>query len=122
VTLELKKIYELLPAVYRSRDADLALQAGGMLDAPDSAELQALLSIIGSLAAEQERRLEELQDKQRRGPLKALISIIAGQVEVLEESLWQGYDDQFIETCQEWVVPYEVCSYSRTPTSACAPK
>jgi hypothetical protein len=106
VTLELKKIYELLPAVYRSRDADLALQAGGMLDAPDSAELQALLSIIGSLAAEQERRLEELQDKQRRGPLKALISIIAGQVEVLEESLWQGYDDQFIETCQEWVVPY----------------
>ncbi|HEY3628994.1 MAG TPA: hypothetical protein VGL00_22085 [Terracidiphilus sp.] len=106
MTLDLKKIYELLPAVYRSRDADLALQAGGMLDAPDNAELQALLSISGSLTAQQERRLEELQDKQQRGPLKALISIIAEQVEVLEESLWQGYDDQFIETCQEWAVPY----------------
>jgi hypothetical protein len=106
VTLDLKKIYALLPAVYRSRDADLALQMGGMLDVADTAELQTLLSTVGPLTAEQERRLEELQDKQQRGPLKALFSIIAEQVEVLEESLWQAYDDQFIETCQEWVVPY----------------
>jgi hypothetical protein len=106
MTLDLNKIYELLPAVYRTRDADLAAQLGGLLDPPEQAELQALLSISGSLTAQQERRLEELQDKQQRGPLKALISVITEQVEVLEESLYQAYDDQFIETCQEWVVPY----------------
>jgi hypothetical protein len=106
MTLDLKKVYALLPAVYRSRDAELAAQLGGMLDTPEMAELQTLLSISGSLSAVQERRLEELQDKQQRGPLKALISVIAEQVEVLEESLFQAYDDQFIETCQEWVVPY----------------
>lgn len=106
MSLDLKKIYELLPAVYRTRDAELAAQLGGMLDPPEMAELQALLSISGPLTAEQERRLEELQDKKQRGPLKALISVIAEQVEVLEESLLQAYDDQFIETCQEWVVSY----------------
>lgn len=41
-----------------------------------------------------------------RGPLKALLSIIAEQVAVLEEDIEQLYDDQFIETCAEWVVPY----------------
>jgi hypothetical protein len=106
VTLDLNKIYELLPAFYRTRDAALAAQLGGLLDPPEQAELQALLAISGSLTAQQERRLEELQDKQQRGPLKALISVIAEQVEVLEESLFQAYDDQFIETCREWVVPY----------------
>lgn len=106
MTLDLRKIYELLPAVYRTRDAELAAQLGGLLDPPEQAELQALLSISGSLTAQQESRLEELQDKQQRGPLKALISVIAEQVEVLEESLYRAYDDQFIETCQEWVVPY----------------
>lgn len=40
------------------------------------------------------------------GPLKALLGIIAEQVGVLEENLSQLYDDQFIETCAEWVVPY----------------
>jgi hypothetical protein len=106
MTLDLNKIYALLPAVYRSRDAELAAQLGGLLDPPEQAELQALLSISGSLTAVQEQRLEELQDKQQRGPLKALISVIAEQVELLEESLFQAYDDQFIETCQDWVVPY----------------
>lgn len=40
------------------------------------------------------------------GPLRALISIVAEQVAVLEDDLEQLYDDQFIETCAEWVVPY----------------
>ena len=42
----------------------------------------------------------------QEGPLKALLSVIAEQVAVLEEDLEQLYDDQFIETCAEWVVPY----------------
>jgi hypothetical protein len=38
--------------------------------------------------------------------LRALLSLIAEQTAVLEEDLEQLYDDQFIETCAEWVVPY----------------
>ena len=40
------------------------------------------------------------------GPLKALLSLIAEQVAILEENFDQLYDDQFIETCAPWVVPY----------------
>lgn len=38
--------------------------------------------------------------------LKALVEIIAEQVAVLADNLEQLYDDQFIETCAPWVVPY----------------
>ena len=38
--------------------------------------------------------------------LRALIDVIAEQVAILEEDLAQAYDDQFIETCAEWVAPY----------------
>ena len=34
------------------------------------------------------------------------LAVIAEQVAVLEEDLEQLYDDQFIETCADWVVPY----------------
>jgi hypothetical protein len=104
--LDLQQIYNFLPAVYRIRDADIAADLGTGLDATDQQELNGLLAIHSSLSAQQERRLAELQDKAQRGPLKSLMSILAEQVEVLEESLMQSYDDLFIETCQEWVVPY----------------
>jgi hypothetical protein len=64
MSFDAERIYELLPAIYRVRDAD------------------------------------------RGEPLKALLSVIADQVAVLEEDLAQLYDDQFIETCAPWVVPY----------------
>nr|WP_320192957.1 hypothetical protein [uncultured Desulfobacter sp.] len=47
-----------------------------------------------------------LRDSEKGGPLKALLSVISSQVELLEENLDQLYDDQFIETCADWVVPY----------------
>jgi len=47
-----------------------------------------------------------IRDMERSEPVKALLSVIAEQVAVLEEDLDQFYDDQFIETCAEWVVPY----------------
>ena len=40
------------------------------------------------------------------GQLKHLIEVIASQIDVLEEGLDQFYDDQFVETAAEWVVPY----------------
>ena len=59
-----QRLYDLLPAVYRIRDAE------------------------------------------RGEPLKALCGVLADQIAVLEENLAQLYDDQFIETCADWVVPY----------------
>jgi hypothetical protein len=76
MSFDVNRLYELMPAVYRIRDAELALQA------------------------------EQLSGVPQDGPLKALLSVIAEQAEVLQEDLDQLYDDQFIETCAEWVVPY----------------
>src|SRR5215470_5779752 len=47
-----------------------------------------------------------LRDIEQGEPLKAMLAVIAEQIAVLEEDLNQLYDDQFIETCAEWVVPY----------------
>jgi hypothetical protein len=41
-----------------------------------------------------------------RGELRQLMEIIAAQAGVLEEDLEQLYDDQFVDTCAEWVLPY----------------
>jgi hypothetical protein len=62
--LTAEKLYELLPSIYRIRDA------------------------------EQNYILHEL------------VQIIADEVAVIEEDLAELYDNQFIETCAEWVVPY----------------
>jgi len=40
------------------------------------------------------------------GPLQSLLSVVEEQIAVLEENINQLYDDQFIETCAPWVVPY----------------
>lgn len=104
--LDLNAIYNLLPSVYRTRDAGIALQSGNTLDPADQEQLASLLANLNGLTPSQQATLAQLQDKQQRGPLKSLIAILAEQIEVLQESLYQSYDDLFIETCQEWVVPY----------------
>src|ERR1700722_7826002 len=58
------RLYDLLPAVYRQRDADQGY------------------------------------------PLQALLRVITEQVGIVEENIAQLYDNWFIETCEEWVVPY----------------
>src|SRR5215470_18461228 len=47
-----------------------------------------------------------LRDVDQGEPLRALLAVIAEQIAVLQEDLDQLYDDQFIETCANWVVPY----------------
>ena len=39
-------------------------------------------------------------------PLRALLRVIAEQVEVVEDDIAQLYENWFVETCQDWVVPY----------------
>jgi hypothetical protein len=58
------RLYELLPAVYRLRDAD------------------------------------------RGYPLRALLQVISEQVNIVDADIAQLYDNWFVETCQDWVVPY----------------
>lgn len=58
------RLYELLPVVYRQRDAEQGY------------------------------------------PLRALLRVIAEQVNVVEADIAQLYENWFIETCQDWVVPY----------------
>ena len=73
MSFDIDRLYKLLPAVYRIRDA-----AGKDLSA----------------------------DSKDKGALQALFTIISEQLAVMEENFEQLYDDQFIETCAEWVVPY----------------
>lgn len=64
MSFDVDRLYNLLPAIYRIRDAE------------------------------------------QGEPLKAWLSVIADQVVILEENLAQLYDDQFVETCASWVLPY----------------
>src|SRR2546430_16536187 len=58
------RLYDLLPGVYRKRDAEFGQ------------------------------------------PLRALLRVIAEQVDVVEDAIAQLYENWFIETCEDWVVPY----------------
>jgi len=46
------------------------------------------------------------RDARNGFPLQALINVLASQAAILEENIQQLYDDQFIETCASWVIPY----------------
>ena len=67
-----KKLFDLLPALYRLRDAQLA----------------------------------QTTQQPALGPLQSLLAVIAEQIAAVEDDLDQLYDDQFIETCATWVIPY----------------
>ncbi len=45
-------------------------------------------------------------DLERGEPLRMLLRVIAEQVDVVENDIAQLYENWFIETCQDWVVPY----------------
>jgi hypothetical protein len=99
-----QKLFDLLPAVYRLRDAQLA-QSQNLLTASETAQLQALQA-AGVLSAVQQAQLNQLTAKATRGPLQSLLMLIEEQVAAVEYDLDQLYDDQFVETCAQWVIPY----------------
>jgi hypothetical protein len=47
-----------------------------------------------------------LRDSEQGYSLKALLQVMAEQVNVVEADIAQLYENWFIETCQDWVVPY----------------
>ncbi|GAC1392960.1 MAG: hypothetical protein NVSMB38_18610 [Ktedonobacteraceae bacterium] len=88
MSFDLERLYNLLPTVYRIRDLE---QGRGDLLLASPSEMQSDQSNQSQLITL---------------PLKAFLGVLQEQVAVLEEDLAQLYDDQFIETCAEWVVPY----------------
>jgi hypothetical protein len=103
------ELLALLPPVYRLRDIELA-QAMTLLT-PDEASVLAALQSLSEpgrppLPDEQQALLDELTAKASRGPLQSLLLVIQEQVSILAADLDQLYDDQFIETCAPWVIPY----------------
>ncbi len=100
-----QKLFDLLPAVYRLRDTQL-VQSQNLLSASDAAQIRALQASILPLSPAQQTQLNQLTAKAARGPLQSLLMLIEEQIAALEYDLDQLYDDQFIETCAQWVIPY----------------
>src|SRR5215813_3778972 len=98
-------LFNLLPAVYRIRDIELA-QSHVQLTAAEQVELTALKALVPPLSIDQQLRLDELTAKTMRGPLHSLLLLIQEQLAIVGADLDQLYDDQFIETCAQWVIPY----------------
>lgn len=46
------------------------------------------------------------RDAEQGYPLRALLHVIAEQVDVVEDDIDRLYENWFIETCEDWVVPY----------------
>src|ERR1039458_396261 len=102
-------LFQLLPAVYRIRDAQLA-QSLSLLTPEETAALAALQLLTTPLSPplppDQQALFDELTAKASRGPLESLLSVLQEQLGIVAENLDQLYDDQFIETCAPWVIPY----------------
>ena len=62
---------------------------------PDPDRLYELLPVI-----------HRQRDADQGYPLRALLQVISEQVNLVEADITQLYDNWFIETCQDWVVPY----------------
>jgi hypothetical protein len=66
-----------------------------MSDEPSINRLYELLPIVHSL-----------RDAENGQELKAILRVIAEQVNIVEQDIARLYDNWFIETCDDWVVPY----------------
>jgi hypothetical protein len=100
-----QKLFDLLPAFLRLKDAQFA-QSRNLLSAAESAQLNALQALPPPLNPVQQQQLDQLLAKAARGPLQSLTMLIEEQLAVLADDMDRLYDDQFIETCAPWVIPY----------------
>lgn len=59
------------------------------------------------------------RDEAIGSPLRDLLRVIGAEARRIEDDVLQMYDDWFIETCQEWVVPYiaDLLGYSALPAT-----
>ncbi len=50
--------------------------------------------------------VHRMRDSDLGEPLRGLLQVIAEQVNLVEDDIGQLYENWFIETCEDWVVPY----------------
>ncbi len=100
-----QRLFDLMPALYRLKDAALA-QSHNLLTSAEQLQLKALQTLPPPLTPAEQQELDALMAKAVRGPLQSLLMLIEEQLAVVAEDLDQLYDDQFIETCAPWVIPY----------------
>ena len=50
--------------------------------------------------------VHRLRDAAQGDPLRALLNVMDREVQLVEDDISRLYDNWFIETCDEWVVPY----------------
>jgi hypothetical protein len=50
--------------------------------------------------------VHRVRDAERGDPLRALLNVVNREVQLIEGDIAGLYDNWFIETCEEWVVPY----------------
>ncbi|HRP22095.1 MAG TPA: hypothetical protein PK925_15830, partial [Alicycliphilus sp.] len=50
--------------------------------------------------------IHRLRDAEQGQPLRALLAVIEEELTALELDAARLYDNWFIETCDEWTVPY----------------
>ena len=108
MSFDLEMLWSLLPAIHRIQDAEIAARAS-LLDPAEDAELQVLDARVlrgETLSPADLAQRASLTEKSASGPLRSLLRILAEQIAQIEEDIAQLYDDQFIETCAPWVVPY----------------
>jgi hypothetical protein len=104
-----REMFELLPAILRIRDRSGAVVTPGLLDPDDRVALANLVAKVKAgipLTVGETEQLDGLRQSALGGPLASLLAVFAEQIAVLQEDLDQLYDDQFIETCADWIVPY----------------
>ena len=109
MSLEGLDLFDLLPAVYRIRDYHLA-QSLPLLTPQEAATLTQLQLLTAQLSPplppDQQALFDQLTAKASRGPLQSLLMVIQEQLAIVANDIDQLYDDQFIETCAPWVIPY----------------
>lgn len=62
------------------------------------------------------------RDAERGHPLRDLLRVVGEQVQVVEDDIARMYENWFIETCDDWVVPYLGDLVGYTVTNELAPR
>jgi Phage tail protein (Tail_P2_I) len=71
------------------------------VEAPTSAPLERILDLVPV-----HTRARDLTPAGEPGPLTDILTAVAGELDLLEEDVQRLYEGWFIETCEEWLVPY----------------
>jgi hypothetical protein len=62
--------------------------------------------------------VHKMRDAEQGYPLRALLQVAGEQFAAIEDNIGQLYDNWFIETCEDWVVPYLAALTGYRPVAA----